>query len=163
MLSYTHGYSMDGIKNEKALIDILKVVFDEQDEEVIREQHENCINAWNEYKSNAKKKRNYDKKKNTEIKKIKEENKKLKEEKESLTLIMKGQDNVREECIKTYREQVEKLKEENEMWKKDAMVMRKGHNMIINLIKTINLDGATGTTLDMLNKLKELSYVEDSE
>lgn len=80
MLSYTDGYSMDGIKNEKALIDILKVVFDEQDEEVIREQHENCINAWNEYKSNAKKKRNYDKKKNNEIKKLKEEIAKLKEE-----------------------------------------------------------------------------------
>lgn len=62
----------------------------------------------------------------TEIKKIKEENKKLKEEKESLTLIMKGQDNVREECIKTYREQVEKLKEQFAVDK------------TINMINTLN-------------------------
>ena len=42
-----------------------------------------------------------------------EENKKLKQEMKSLALIMKSSDDVREECIKGYREQVEKLKEEN--------------------------------------------------
>ena len=41
-----------------------------------------------------------------------QENKKLEEEKKSLTFIMKGQDDVREECIKGWRKQVEELKEE---------------------------------------------------
>ena len=48
------------------------------------------------------------------IKKQDEEIKKLKEEKESLTFIMKGQDDVRRECIKGYTEQNEKLKEEKD-------------------------------------------------
>ena len=39
---------------------------------------------------------------------------KLKKEKESLTFIMKGQDDVRRECIKGYTEQIEKLKEQIE-------------------------------------------------
>ena len=38
---------------------------------------------------------------------------KLEKEKESLSLILKGKDDVREECIKGYREQVEKVKEEH--------------------------------------------------
>ena len=44
----------------------------------------------------------------TIIKAIKE----LKAQKKTLAILLKGSDDIREECIKGYREQVEKLKEE---------------------------------------------------
>ena len=128
MLSYTGGqYTMDMIENEKELIDILKNVF-EQDEEEIREIHDNCIDAWKEYKSDTKKKRNYDKKKNNEIKKLKELIKKLKEENEKIGDLVKSQtDKLKEVSIK-YNEGIkinQELKEENECTNEEVSKMYK--------------------------------------
>jgi hypothetical protein len=162
MLSYTGGqYTMDMIENEKELIDILKNVF-EQDEEEIREIHDNCIDAWKEYKSDTNKKRNYDKKKNNEIKKLKE---KLLEKSEIDLLKTKKINTLKQFALKVHNfaygtewddedivsamefdeiiqkmmndekkleEQNKKLKEENEMWKKEEIAKLQEDNQEIN-------------------------------
>ena len=55
----------------------------------------------------------------------------LEKEKESLSLILKGKDDVREECIKGYREQREKLKEENKKLQEHLDKSREVSNKLI--------------------------------
>ena len=46
-------------------------------------------------------------------------------------------------------------------WRKDALHFRTAHNMFIDIVQGISLDGATGRTLEQLKQLKTAEKVED--